>query len=120
MNVPCGNNKEARVLYFVYKNGKWENRNLAVLEIPFFLTPPRISRKPVFCNMTEGEKLSNRAFNAVLDSVVEFCTDKGPMGGWLVFFFFFFLKLHSKYYFLFYLLFDKKKLILTSFLKIFL
>lgn len=86
MNASCGDNVEAKMVYIMIKDGVWSSNDFLVTEIPFFLTPPVIKKKPVFCNRTERENFKNAAFNFILDSVTRACTGTDLHRAWLVFF----------------------------------
>lgn len=100
MNIQCGQNLEACLIYFVYSNKKWNKRTLSLSKIPFYATPPIIKKKPIFCTMTEYENTNNSSYNWVVEHLTGLCADTGPMNGWLVFFFYYkislFFYLYSK------------------------
>lgn len=88
MNVQCGENLEARLMYFIYNDEKWNHRIMPLSQIPFYATPPRIRKRPVLCNMTDLNTINNSLYNQVVDYLIGLCDDTGPMKGWLVIFFF--------------------------------
>lgn len=84
MSVPCGDSKEAQIVFFTLKDGKWEHRNEPISQIPFLSTPPSFQMKPILDNMASSEVYNNNAYNKLLDSIMDELSTTGIWSGWLV------------------------------------
>lgn len=85
MEVQCGDNLEAKLMYFILKDENWTSSILELSEIPFFRRPQRIRKRRIF--ISGHNALINSAWNQVIDLVTSQCAEMGPMEGWLVFLF---------------------------------
>lgn len=77
MNVPCGKNKEALLVFFTLKYGKWEQRCLPISQNPFLLSPPSFQRRLIPYDMASNEAFNNFFYNKLLDSVMDACSTAG-------------------------------------------
>lgn len=84
MNVPCGDSREAQLVFFTLKNGKWEYRNEPISHIPFLSTPQSVQKKPIPDNTASTEAFNNYSYNKLLDSIMDALSPMGIWDGWLV------------------------------------